>query len=748
MDPIKRQETREPALLVPGGEYGSFPVVEASAGPSASLRDYGYALWRRQWVILTSVLVAGTLAVILAFKMTPVYQATVRLEIEAEVPQLRPLNDYYQGGGPDETYLKTQIRVLQSDNLAWRTIQQLGLSSREEFSPGSAGGSKPAPNPRLEQDLLIRAFKRHLDVELARNSRMVEVSLESTDPDLAARVANTLVDNYMEYFFHEKYDATRLASGWMEQQLDELKAKVEKSQQALIDYERQNAIVNIGDKQSVAAQRLADLSRELTNAESDRLQKESLYDLVRSNESQVALVAQNQLLERLEEKNADVRTQYVDALSQFGPNFPKVTRLREQVNEIESLLARERVRIVARMRSDYQAACGRERLAAGSVAREKGEVERLNQSQIQQNMLKHDFETNQQLYESLLQRLKDAAVSAGLRATNIHVVDPALPPAVPLRPKKLLYVGAGLLVGLLVGIVIAFAQEGLDRSIKSAEDVENLLGSPSLAIIPQAGTGRNALSRQDRKGAGNGRAAFAALKEPDSPLAESYRALCTSILLSTAPRPPQAILVTSAQPNEGKSCTSLNLAVALAQRGSRVLVVDADLRKPGIAGALGLENEKGLSGVLTGGVGLEEALHPVAPVPGLWVLPSGPRPPNPAELVSSPTMERILSELRERFDYLIVDSPPLLLVTDPTILSSLVDGAILVVESGVTAGGALARAHRILKSAGGRILGVVLNKMNFRESNYYYGSYYYDDYGRTSTNPGLEELVWTSKRSS
>lgn len=746
MGPIKRQEIGDPALLAPGGEDGSFPVVEASAGPSPSLRDYGYVLWRRQWVVLTSVLVAATLAVILAFRMIPVYRATARLEIEAEVPQLRPLNNY-QDSGPDETYLKTQIRVLESDNLAWRTIQQLGLSSRTEFSPHSAGGARPAPNPRLEQDLLIRSFKQHLEVELARNSRMVEVSLESADPDLAARVANTLVDNYMEYFFHEKYDATRQASGWMEQQLDELKAKVEGSQQALVDYERQNAIVNVSDKQSVAEQRLADLSRELTSAESDRLQKESLYDLVRSNERQGALVAQNELLERLEEKYADLKTQYVDALSQFGPNFPKVTRLREQVDEIESLLGRERARIVARIRNNYQAALGREKLAAELVAREKGEVERLNQLQIRHNILKHDFETNQQLYESLLQRLKDAAVSAGLRATNIHVVDPALPPAVPLRPRKLLYVGGGLLLGLLAGIVIAFAQEGLDRSIKGAEDVESLVGSPSLAIIPHAGTGRSALRRRDRKRARNGVAAFAALKEPDSPLAESYRALCTSILLSAAPRPPQAILITSSQPNEGKSCTSLNLAVALAQRGSRVLVVDADLRKPGIAGALGLENEKGLSGVLTGGMGLEEALHPVAAVPGLWVFPSGARPPNPAELVSSPAMERTLSELRERFDYLIVDSPPLLLVTDPTILSSLVDGVILVVESGVTAGGALARAHRILTSAGGKILGVVLNKMNFRETNYYYGSYYYGADGRDPTNPGLEELVWTSKHS-
>ena len=270
----------------------------------------------------------------------------------------------------------------------------------------------------------------------------------------------------------------------MEQQLDELKAKVEKSQQAMVDYERQNVIVNIGDKQTVVEQRLAALSQDLTDAQNERMQKESLYDLVRSNESQAALIAQNELLQRLDEKYADLRDRYVDALAQYGPNFPKVVRLRDQVNEVQSIMERERKRVVARIRNDYMAALGRERLLSAAVAQEKVEVGKLSQLLIEHNILKREFDTNQQLYDSLLQHLKDATVSAGLRATNIHLVDSALIPTVPVRPRIMYNIAVGMLVGLVLGVTLAFVQESLDTSVKSAEDVERLIAAPALAVIP------------------------------------------------------------------------------------------------------------------------------------------------------------------------------------------------------------------------------------------------------------------------
>jgi len=489
----------------------------------------------------------------------------------------------------------------------------------------------------------------------------------------------------------------------------------------------------------VVEQRLEDLSRNLTVAEGDLAQKESLHEMVKSDPEQTALLAQNDLLQRLEEKNADLKGQYVDALSQYGPNFPKVVRLRDQVTELQSHIDGERKRTVDRIQNDYQTALVRKALLANSVAQQKLEVGKLNELLIQHNMLKREFETNQQLYDSLQQRLKDATLSAGLRATNIHVVDTAMAPASPERPKKLFNLSVGLVLGLLLGISFAFVREGLEHSsVRSAEDVERLVQATCLALIPSINStsaARYGLAKPgNQKAAKNGRVALTVLKDPTSPVAESYRALRSAILFSTAPQPPQTLVVTSSQPNEGKTSTSLNLAAALSQNGARVLIIDGDMRNPGLARAMELGNSKGLSGVLTGAYGLDEALRRVDPSCDLWVLPAGPHPPNPAELLSSSAMEAVLEDLRKRFEHVVIDSPPLLMVTDATILSTLVDGVVLVVESGVTTPGALVRAHRTLVTAGGRILGVVVNKVDSRQSGYYYGYYskYYGSYYGTT----------------
>jgi capsular exopolysaccharide synthesis family protein len=703
------------------------------------IRTYWLIFLKRLWTIVTAALVAATLAAIVSFKTQPVYEATARVEVEAETPQIQSFNDLFRdmSGWNDETFLQTQVNVLRSENLAWRTLQQLGMGEKAEFG---GGGERPqADSQTAAQNGLIQAFRGHLRVQLMRDSRMIEVTFDSTDPQLAARAANALVNNYSEYNFHQKYDATRQASGWMEGQLDELKAKVEKSQQAMVDYERQNVIVNIGDKQSVVEQRLGALSQDLTTAQSERMQKESLYDLVNSNQSQAVLPTQNDLLQTLDGKYAELREEYVDALGQYGPNFPKVKRLRDQLDEVQSIMERERKRVVARIHNDYMAALGRERLLSAAVAQEKAEVGKLNQLLIEHNMLKREFETNQQLYDSLLQRLKDATVSAGLRATNIHLVDSALVPTAPVRPRIMYNIAVGLLVGLVLGVTLAFIQESLDTSVKSAEELERLIAAPALAVIPLARSSWLRMSG-DKSHPQNGSVASIVLKHPTSSLAESYRTLRTAILLSTAPRPPQALLVTSAQPREGKTSTALNLAMGLAQRGVPVVIVDADLRRPGISRALALaENGAGLSSLLSGAHSLDEVLRQFEEVPNLWVLPSGPEAPNPADLFSSPTMENLMQELRGRFEHLVLDTAPLLLVTDATILSRLVDGVVLVVESGVTARRALVRAHKILESAGGRILGSVLNKWDARDEGYYsgYGSYYYA-YDRSSYYRGKD----------
>jgi capsular exopolysaccharide synthesis family protein len=348
--------------------------------------------------------------------------------------------------------------------------------------------------------------------------------------------------------------------------------------------------------------------------------------------------------------------------------------------------------------------------------------------------LKRESDTNQQLYDNLLQRLKDATVSAGLRATNIHVIDPAKPPRSPVRPQKLLNILVGLMVGLVVSLALAFVREAVDTSIRSVDEAERLANAPALAVVPLA---RNAHRRPTSPLSGNnGKASatqgLAVLSHPSSPVAESFRTLLTSVVLSTAPRPPQVLLMTSSTAGEGKTVTSLNLAIALAQRGEPTLLIDADLRHPSIGKSLNLVNGTGLATFLTGAHGIEAALRDFPPVPTLWALPAGPTPPNPAQLLASAAMESMLRELRQRFKFVVIDSPPVLPVTDAMILSTLVDGVVFVVESGATVRGAVTRARKILQNVGANVLGVVLNKVDARHNGYYdYYGRYYNTYGVT-----------------
>ena len=718
------------------------PPLEAEmqmAGDDISLATYWNVLRKRRWTVLTTALVLTTAALVASYRLTPIYRATARVEVEADTPLIQSLNELYSKAEADDAFLQTQIQVLKSDNLAWRTIEKLRLAENPAFA---APGAEAAADLEARKLSLIDAFRGRVNVQLVPRTRMLLVGFESSDPRLAAQVASALVSNYVDYNFREKYDATRQASGWMEQQLDELKAKVEKSQQALVGYERQNQIVNTGEKQNVLEQMLSDVSRDLTNAESERIQKESLYRQVLANRAQVAALAHSELLQKLEEKAAELRGQHTEVTAQYGPRFPRALRLEQQLAEFQSQIAREQNRVIERVRNDYNAAVSREALAAQAFARQKEELGRLNQLLVQHNILQREFESNQQLYQSLLQRLKDATVSAGLRSTNIHVVDSALPPATPIRPRRALNVALGVLGGLVLGVMGAFAQEGLDRSIHSADQIESLLCAPALAVIPlersQRPAARGLLSRLQARNSRGGRGrevALAVAHRPKSVLAESYRALRTAVLLSSAPAAPKTVLVTSAHMGEGKSVTALNLAQAMAQRKGPVLIMDCDLRKGSVGRAFELSAEKGVSSVLTGRDTLEEALQQYPAQPNLWILPCGPVPPNPAELLGSDSMAELWKELRRRYEHIIVDSPPVLLVTDATILSNLADGVILVAESGKTPRAALLRTRRILDDAGARILGVALNKLDQRHGGYYdygyyrYGYHHYGEYG-------------------
>jgi len=715
------------------------PTLEVEARgtePHFNFASFWHIIRKRLTTIVTTVVVVTVLAAIYTFKMRPIYRSTANIELENDAPQFQTLNEVYrQAPAEDFGFLTTQIQVLQSDSLAWTTLQQLGMEPGDPLPTSAKLAGRSAMQIALaRKTAAIGQFKAGISVEPVKDTRILAVSYESESPEMAANIVNHLIDNYIKSNIEDRYNFTRRASGGMQEQLEDLESKMKKSQQALIDYERQNLIVNVGEKGGVTDQRLDQLDRDYAVAESDRIQKEALYERAKANEGQVGVIVQDAILQRLEEKYEDLKVAYADALGLHGPNWPSVVRLRDQLAEQQSLMENARKQAIAKIYNDYLGAVSREKLLGEELMKEKVEVSALQQKMVDHNILQRDFEINEQLYQNLLQRLRDSTLAATLQTPNVRVIDPATPPLSPVRPKRGRNVAAGLLVGLILGVTLAFLQEALDSSVRTTEEAEKLINAPALAVIPAETDGhrRRQLSSSGTAVApGEGTIGLSVLKRPSSPLAESFRSLRTSVLLSTAPRPPQSLLVTSAQVGEGKTSTACNLAMSFAQRAGTVLVVDADLRRPSIAKTLGIPNDKGLSSYLTGAHSLDEVLVPYERVPNLWVLPAGPRPPDPAELLSSHMMEATFKDLQKRFTQVVVDSPPLLLVTDAVVLSAMVDGVILVVASGSTARGALMRAHRVLENAGARVLGMVLNKVDMRFDGYYgygygygYGSYY------------------------
>ncbi len=724
LSPIERQLPHRINTFTPT----TLDLEAQGSEPHFSFATFWQVVLKRITTIVTATVIVAVLTGIYTFKMSPVYKATATVDVETTYPQLQTLNEVYrQSPVDDNSFLVTQMQVLQSDSLAWTTLQQLGLDRAASPGMASAPGQSAIRIAAARKAALIGDFKEGLSVAPLKDSRILAVSYESGNPELAANAVNRLIDNYTDANFEQRNDFTRRASGGMEQQLQELKVKVEKSQQALIDYERQNLIVSVGDKGTINDERLEQLNRDYTNVESDRVQKQSLYELAKANEGQVGIIVEDRVLQHLEEKYSDLKAAYADALTQYGPNFPKAVRLHDQLTQLQSLMEAARKLAIEKAHNDYLEALSREKLIGEAMAKEKENVSALNQRMIEHNILKREFDINQQLYESLLQRLKDATLSASLQVTNVHVIDPATPPSTPISPNRPRNLAAGLMIGLILGITLAFVQEALDSSVRTAEEAERLVNAPALAVIPAETDGyrRKQMAGGPSLGAAAGPngVGLAVLKRPSSPMAESFRSLRTSVLLSTAPRPPQTLLVTSAQMGEGKTSTATNLAMSFAQRQGPVLIIDADMRRPSVAKTLGVANERGLSSFLTGAHSLDEVLIQYERTPNLWILPAGPRPPDPAELLSSHMMDATLKDLLKRFTQIVIDSPPLLLVTDAVILSANVDGVILVVASGTTARGALARAHRILENAGSRVLGMVLNKVDMRFDTYY-GSYY------------------------
>ncbi len=717
------------------------------------LYDYLLILRKHQWLILSFMLTVVTIVSVATFRMRPVYVSSAKIELDRENNNILPFQgtDSYDYMLDQDNYIETQSKILTSETLALQTIRNTGLANDPEFSSGSTVSEAIATGSLANQKRPpeISAFLGSLSVKRIPNSHLMEVTFESTDPVMAARILNAHLENYKAQNIQSRYDATAEASRWLASQLSDLKLRVEKSENDRINYERQNQIWSLdNDKNNMTTQRLSDLNKELTDAESETLKRRALYEYAQSGAlDAVPQLRDSTVLMDMERKRNDLQITYTDAVNQYGPNFPKVQRLQAQLKETEDQISKARKGIIIQLKSDYDEAKAREDLLSQRLEQQKAETNVMSEKMVQYNILKRDADANKALYEGLLTKLKEAGISAGLKSSNIRIVDPAMIPSSPSRPAKTRNIALACLVGLVGGIGLALLREYLDNTVKSPDDVETLSRLPSLAVVPAFGGTedgkRNGILKGVSTNGGQKRIELVAQHLPKSQMAEAFRALRTALLLSQPDHPPQVILVTSALPREGKTTAAANLAVTLAQLGDKTVLVDADLRKPGVGRLLNLGTGKyaGLSSYLAGASTLDLVTVPHPAIPNLAAIPTGPLPPNPADLLSSHRLADAVAELRTKFKFIVIDSPPIMAATDAVILSVQADGVLLVVRSGETPKEAFTRSCDLLTSVKGRLLGVVLNAVDAGAPDYYYSYRYYPySYGY-----GPQEAAMVSK---
>jgi polysaccharide biosynthesis transport protein len=701
------------------------------------LYDYLLILRKHQWLIVSFMLAVVTIVSIATFRMEPVYVATARIELGRENANILPFQgtDSYDYMLDLENYIETQSKILTSETLALQTIRTGVLTGQPQFQnsdpssealvTGSLANQKRPPE--------LGAFLGSLSVKRVPISRLMDISFEATNPELAAQVVNAHIRNFIDQNRRSHYDATTAATTWLTDQLDELKIKVKNSEDARLDYERKNQIWEIDDKQNLTTQRLSEISRQLIDAQGERMRKQSLFEFAKQGDADlVPQIRDSAGVQDLLRRRSELNGQYTEAINQYGPNFPKVQRLQSQLKEIDQNLDREKRAVVARLGSEYHEAQQREELLVRTLDQQKSEANLMSERMVQYNILKRDAEADKALYDGLLTKLKEAGISAALQSSNIRVVDPAMIPSYPSRPAKGRNVALAFLVGLVGGIGLAILREYMDNTVKTPDDVETLARLPSLAVVPafedSPGDARSRKTLSEAIGNGHSRhVELVAQHLPKSQMSEAFRALRTALLLSQAGSPPQVILVTSALPREGKTTAAANLAVTLAQLGDRTLLIDADLRKPGIGRLLNMTSGKyaGLSSYLAGVSSLElvTVQHPA--IPNLSAIPTGPLPPNPADLLSSHKLADAIAELRTKFKFIVIDTPPVMAATDAVILSVQADGVLLVVRSGETPKEAFTRTRDLLVSVKCRLLGVVLNAVNSSAPDYYYSYRYY-----------------------
>ena len=779
---------REP--VAPPYHYSYNDDSEREQGAYSRLHDYLRSARKHFWLILGIVVVITTLVAFYMARQPDVYEAQSHLQVDLEANN--PVLGSTKGNAfilnapsQDPTYFNTQMQILSSAGLLGRVVKTLDLEHNRAFtnpqsmSSGSTWESlkhtvgfgnkngedqKNRAIERLGTDSLAPATSREnleeinrlapfvenlqskLSVKQINETRLIEIRFKHADPQVAANVLNAIGDAFVYSNLERKTETSDKAGDFLQKRILELQTEIRSSEERLLNYAKNHQIISLDANQNTVVDRLAGLNKQLLEAENERKLAEAAYRASQAPGAAEALAegSAKQATEA-ETKLVDLRQKRADLLVEYTEKVPEVKAIDEQIAAMESQAQESRRQavavVMANLATRYRQALAREQSLRAAFDQQRGETLTQNEAAVNYRIIQQEIETNKSLLDGLLQRSKENDVVMAGTPNNIHVVDYATVPKSPVGPKRAQGLALAALVALVFGIALARYLDYLDDTIHSAEDVEKMLHLPALAVIPAIGSParRRLLSTVTALQLKNGNGLHPELlldADGRSPLAEAYRHLRTSILLSSAGGAPQSLLITSSQPAEGKTTTAVNTALILEQTGATVLVLDADMRRPRLHSIFGLDNSRGLSTILTSQMSDAEMLDVIKKheTSGVHVLTAGAVPPNPAELLGSDMMQRLMVVLKSKFTHIIFDSPPIASFTDSVLISSLVDGVLLVVHGDHASRSIVRRSRQILQDVGAKIFGVVLNKVKLRRDDYYYYKYYKNHYYKTEEN--------------
>ena len=779
------------SLERPLGDVQVPPAVKPGYGAAATepthLREYLNVVLKRKWLILSLVVVVTTLVTVQMYRMPSIYEAAATIQIEPKKESVlakgRDQIVINTVNSKDPAYWNTQLRLLENPTLARQVIKKLDLQNNPAFLGGQAQAGfvsslrrifapdnrrAPAPADRAEggvplvtesevkDDSLTAEEMQKLEpyeatlasnmtVEPVVGTNLVTLRYRHTSPELAQSVANTLAQTFVENNVMRETSGTENAAEKLSQKIAEVQQEVKRLDDEAVRYAQAYNLpadpTGTAPSTNLPFERLQMLQRQLLEAENDRKNLESLYKAASTEKdpNSIPEVEQNKRIQELRKKHDDLVQKRDELLVIYTPEWPEVQKVSAQIKVLEESLAQAPREVVGSMQKRYEAALAKERSLRVSHDAQKRETSAQGIAAVTYAQKKSELETQKQYLATLRQRLNEIENTAGDRPNNVSITNAARTPRAPVGPPRMRTILLAFLLSLGAGVGLAFLLDYLDDTLKTVDDVDRYLHLPSLALIPTRFDRKRLKGRPAPAAEGAEVTALALTSDVRSPIAEAYRHLRTSLLLSSAGQPPKTILVTSSQPSEGKTTTAVNTAIMLAQTGAEVLIMDCDLRRPRIHANFGLSNARGLTNYLSGERNLDALVQSYDRLPNLKILPSGPIPPNPAELLGSNEMRRMLAALAERFTHIVIDSPPAISFTDASILSTLVDGVMLVVHGGRSSRAVVRRAKQQLVDVGANIFGVVLNNVKLDSPDYYYSGYYSNYYNEDDGDAPGEE---------